>query len=147
MSFDVAPSCKRASAAGLLGALAWFCGVLAAWGAPARHAPPRSVSARPQVGRASFYGTRHAGKLTASGTRFAPGKLTAASPSLPLGTRARVTNLRNGRSVDVTVTDRGPVVRHRILDVSLKAAERLGMRKAGVATVRVQPVAKPKAGR
>jgi rare lipoprotein A len=58
-----------------------------------------------------------------------------------------VTNLRNGRSVDVTVTDRGPVVRHRILDVSLKAAERLGMRKAGVTTVRVQPIAEPKAGR
>jgi rare lipoprotein A len=135
------------AAAGLLGALAWLWGVAAALGASARHPATRHVSARTEVGRASYYGSRHAGKITASGTRFSPDRLTAASPSLPLGTRAKVTNLRNGRSVDVTVTDRGPVVRHRILDVSRQAADRLGMRKAGVTTVKIQPIAEPKAAR
>jgi rare lipoprotein A len=105
------------------------------------------VSARPEVGRASYYGVHGAGRVTASGKKLAPGKLTAASPNLPLGTKAKVTNLRNGRSVDVTVTDRGPVAGRRILDVTPKAAARLGMRKAGVAMVKVKPIAEPAAPR
>jgi len=134
------------AAAGLLGALA--CAFIpAAFTTGARHQPPHQVSTRSEVGRASYYGRRHAGKTTASGSIFNPSKLTAASPHLPLGTKAKVINLRNGRSVDVTVTDRGPVVGHRILDVSAKAADRLGMRKAGVATVKVTPIAEPKHGR
>lgn len=134
------------AAAGGLGALA--CALLsAAFAAPARHPPLRHMTARSEIGRASYYGLHRAGKLTASGARFAPGRLTAASPSLPLGTRAKVTNLRNGRSVDVTVTDRGPMVRHRILDVSPKAAARLGMRKVGVVTVKVKPIAVPRGPR
>lgn len=131
---------RAAAAAGLLGALA--CALLStAFAAPARHPPLRHVAARSEIGRASYYGLHRAGKLTASGTRFAPGELTAASPNLPFGTRAKVTNLHNGRSVDVTVTDRGPTVGHRILDVSPKAARRLGMRKVGVTTVKVKPIA------
>jgi rare lipoprotein A len=125
------------AAVALLGALAF--GLIPA----ASTAGARSVRAKPEVGRASYYGRGHAGKTTASGTTFKPGKLTAASPSLPLGTKAKVTNLNNGRSVDVTVTDRGPYVGRRILDVSTKAANRLGMRKAGVTTVKVKPLAKP----
>lgn len=138
---------RRVTAAlGLLVALA--CGLIpSASNARARHSPLHHISARSEVGRASFYGLRHAGRTTASGTTFKPGKLTAASPSLPLGTKAKVTNLHNGRSVDVTVTDRGPAVGRRILDVSVRAADRLGMRRAGVATVKVEPIAAPRSSR
>ena len=134
------------AAAGLVAALA-FGLVPAAFTARTHHPRLHAVSARSEIGRASFYGRRHAGKTTASGTAFKPGKLTAASPSLPLGTKAKVTNLHNGRSVDVTVTDRGPVVGRRILDVSTKAADRLGMRKTGVATVKIKPIAVPRTPR
>ncbi len=99
-----------------------------------------AVTLRPQVGRASYYSPRFAGRRTASGERLRADRLTAASRSLPLGARARVTNAENGRSVAVTVTDRGPFVKRRILDVSPAAAERLGMRTKGVAMVRVTPL-------
>jgi len=69
--------------------------------------------------------------------------MTAASPSLPLGTKAKVTNARNGKSVQVTVTDRGPYAKNRILDVSPMAARRLGMKTKGVAPVTVKPVHLP----
>jgi len=102
-------------------------------------------SGKPQTGEASFYGERHAGRPTASGEPFDPGKLTAASPNLPLGTKAKVTNTETGKSVHVTVTDRGPYAKDRILDLSAKAAERLDMKSDGVADVKVQPVRLPKA--
>jgi rare lipoprotein A len=101
---------------------------------------------KPQIGAASYYSRRAAGKETASGTRFAPNRMTAASRTLPLGTRAKVTNTETGKSVHVTVTDRGPFAKGRILDVSPKAAHRLGMTKAGVSTVKVQPVRLPAKG-
>ena len=98
---------------------------------------------RPQRGLASYYRPTAGGKLTASGKRAHPGRLTAASKSLPLGSRARVTNVQTGKKVVVTVTDRGPFKKGRIVDVSPKAAERLGMKDAGVAPVKVQPLALP----
>lgn len=101
----------------------------------------------PQVGMASYYGARFAGRRTASGATFRPNQLTAASRTLPIGTKARVTNLQNGKSVEVTVTDRGPHVERRILDLSVAAARRLGMLSAGVAKVRVKPLKPPKSGR
>lgn len=90
------------------------------------------------IGMASFYGRDHAGKRTASGARFNMMSLTAAHRVLPFGTRLRVTNLRNGRSVVVQVADRGPFTRRRIVDVSYGAAEALGFVRAGVAKVRVE---------
>jgi rare lipoprotein A len=107
----------------------------------------RRVFMRPQVGQASFYGPRFAGHRTASGATFRPTQLTAASPTLPLGTKAKVTNLANGKSVEVTVTDRGPHFRRRIMDLSVAAARRLGMLRTGVARVQVKPLAKPNSGR
>lgn len=83
-------------------------------------------------GRASYYSGRG---RTASGGHV--GSLTAAHRSLPFGTKVRVTNLSNGRSAVVTINDRGPFVRGRIIDVSTGAANMLGMRHAGVAHVRV----------
>jgi rare lipoprotein A len=91
-----------------------------------------------EVGTASWYGPWHQGRKTASGDRFDMNALTAAHPRLPLDTRARVTNLENGRSVEVTVNDRGPYVRGRVIDLSRRAAERLGMKKQGTATVRIE---------
>jgi len=76
----------------------------------------------------------------ADGGRFDPHSDTVASRTLPLGARARVTNLRNGRSVIVRVRDRGPTTRRRILDLSPGVAARLGMASTGTAPVAVTPL-------
>lgn len=83
-------------------------------------------------GRVSLYGAEFAGKTTASGDRFDPEALTMAHRTLPFGTRVRVTNLENQRSVEVTVNDRGPAVAGRIADLSLAAARQIGMVASGV---------------
>ena len=79
-----------------------------------------------------MYGNDFAGKKTASGEPFDPGALTMAHRTLPFGTRVRVTNLENQRSVEVTVNDRGPAVAGRIADLSEAAARRIGMVVHGV---------------
>jgi rare lipoprotein A len=107
------------------------------------HHPHIDRSGRPQVGRASYYGVGEAGRTTASGKPLKPTHLTAASKTLPLGTRAKVINKETGKSVRVTVTDRGPFKKGRILDVSPKAAEKLGMKEDGVAKVKVVPLKEP----
>jgi rare lipoprotein A len=89
-------------------------------------------------GVASWYGHPHHGRLTASGRRFNMYELSAAHRTLPFGTRLRVTNLRNGRSVAVTITDRGPFVRQRMLDLSYAAARELDMIAPGTAPVRIE---------
>ena len=93
-----------------------------------------------QVGNASWYGRGHQGKRTASGEAFDEALLTAAHPSLPLGSRARVTNLGNGKSVIVRVNDRGPFVRGRVVDLSRAAARALGITGDGVTRVKVEPI-------
>lgn len=95
-----------------------------------------------QRGEASWYGPGFHGRKTASGERFNQHGLTAAHRKLPLGTKAKVTNLDNGRSVEVKINDRGPYVRGRIIDLSKAAAERLGMKEAGTSPVRLE-VTKP----
>jgi rare lipoprotein A len=88
-------------------------------------------------GLASWYGQQHQGLKTASGERFDMNKLTAAHRTLPFGTRLRVTNVENGKSVVVRVNDRGPHVSGRVLDLSHRAAQALGMTEGGVARVEV----------
>jgi rare lipoprotein A len=100
-------------------------------------------SGRKQSGMASYYGKSSTNKKTADGERLDPGKMTAASETLPLGTRAKVTNTDNGKSVDVTINDRGPAVKGRILDVTPKAAEKLGMKSDGVSPVEIKPLEVP----
>ena len=90
-----------------------------------------------EQGVASWYGKHWRGRRTASGGRFDDRALTAAHLWLPFATRARVTNLANGRSVDVVVTDRGPYVGGRIIDLSAEAAWLIGMRQTGVAPVAI----------
>ncbi len=87
------------------------------------------------VGTASFYGKEFHGRKTASGEIFDMYKLTAAHKTLPFGSRVRVTNLENGRSVVVRINDRGPFKKGRIIDLSFEAARRIGM--AGTANVRL----------
>lgn len=92
-----------------------------------------------QRGMATFYGDEEQGGPTASGERFDKRQMTAAHRTLPLGTRVRVTNLRNGRSVVVRINDRGPYGnRGRIIDLSEAAARRLDMIDAGVVPVTVE---------
>jgi len=93
-----------------------------------------------QIGTASWYGSYFQGRATASGEPYDMYNLTAAHPSLPLGTWVRVTNLRNGRTVVVRVNDRGPVVDGRIIDLSYRAASALDMRSTGIQRVRLDIV-------
>jgi rare lipoprotein A len=91
-----------------------------------------------RTGVASWYGPSYDGRLTANGEIFDMNGLSAAHPTLPLPSIVRVTNLANGRSLDLRVNDRGPFVDGRILDVSRHAAELLGFESAGIAPVRVR---------
>lgn len=101
------------------------------------HAARRRLT-RVQVGVASWYGSRWKGHETASGETYEPERLTAASPTLPLGSVIQVTNLRNGRIVRLRVNDRGPSHGGRILDVSRDAARVLGFLERGVTRVRIR---------
>src|SRR6266705_2112368 len=98
-----------------------------------------------QVGTASWYGEDFQGKPTASGEPYNMFELTAAHPSLPLGTLVKVTNLRNRRAVVVRINDRGPVVDGRIIDVSYSAARVLNFQSRGVQRVRLDVVPQRKA--
>lgn len=92
------------------------------------------------IGMASWYGPGFSGRRTASGERFDPHGMTAAHRTLPLGSKVRVTNLRNGRSVELRITDRGPFRRRRVLDLSLGAARVLGIVNRGVDRVLIEPL-------
>ncbi len=102
---------------------------------------PAAAAGYDRTGKASWYGKRYHGRTTASGVRFDMNAMTAAHRSLPFGTRVRVTNLANRRSVVVTINDSGPFAGGRIIDLSRRAAEILGMVRTGVVRVRVHTVA------
>lgn len=89
-------------------------------------------------GAASYYGDELAGRPTASGESFDPARLTAAHRTLPFGTRLRVTNVRNGRSVVVRVNDRGPYSGDRVIDLSYSAANQIGLLNRGEGRVRLE---------
>ena len=99
---------------------------------PAPAASGANAISTQQRGRISLYGNEFAGRKTASGERFDPTALTMAHRTLPFGTRVRVTNLENQRSVEVVVNDRGPFVSGRIADLSEAAARRIDMVADGV---------------
>ena len=88
-----------------------------------------------QCGGASWYGPGFHGKKTASGERFNENAMTAAHKTLPLGTVVKVTNQRTGKSIKVTINDRGPYAKGRIIDLSKAAAATLGTKNAGVGKV------------
>lgn len=101
------------------------------------HAEARKTPPAFQTGRASFYGPGFHGEQTASGEIFDQEALTAAHPTLKFGSRLRVTNLENGSTVLVTINDRGPFVKGRVIDVSKAAARALGFIREGTARVRL----------
>jgi rare lipoprotein A len=96
-----------------------------------------------ETGLASWYGPKFHGRRTASGEVFNQEKFTAAHPALPWGSRVKVINLANGKSVDVRINDRGPYGKGRIIDLSRAAAKALDMLKSGIATVRIEWLSDP----
>jgi len=105
-------------------------------GCASRRLPAREHG--PWEGEASWYGTAFHGRRSANGERYNMYELTAAHRTLPLGTEVKVKNLDNDRSVTVVITDRGPFVEGRIIDVSFAAAQVLGMLDDGIARVRIE---------
>jgi rare lipoprotein A len=116
----------------------------------ARQASPKAAhhagldrSGKVRKGKASYYGRKFYTKKMADGTRMNPQSNAAASKTLPLGTKARVTNLENGNNEVVEIRDRGPYVKDRIVDVSPKTADKLGLKENGTAPVEVKPMEVP----
>ena len=107
-------------------------------GAPIAKIPVPSQPTIMETGLASWYGSRHHGKRTASGEVFNQEKFTAAHRTLPWGSKVKVTNLANGKSVEVRINDRGPFSKGRIIDLSRAAARSLGMVEQGITTVRIE---------
>jgi rare lipoprotein A len=123
-------------------ALGWIVLVVVAACGTARPVPTERGTV--QRGQASWYGERHHGRKTASGERFDMNDLTAAHRTLPMGSQVRVTNQRNGRTVEVRINDRGPYSRGRIIDLSRAAARVIGMIQAGVVPVTVEVLSIPR---
>jgi len=106
--------------------------------------PQRDLSGRTRIGDASFYAKKFAGREMADGGKMDPHGDNAASKTLPLGTRARVTDIDTGQSAVVTIQDRGPYVKGRIVDLSPSTAEKIGITQDnGVAKVKVTPISVP----
>lgn len=104
-------------------------------------APGKTARTKPyQIGTASWYGSYFQGRATASGEPYDMYDLTAAHPTLPLGSWVRVTNLRNGRAVVVRINDRGPIVPGRIIDLSYNTARVLHFESKGLQRVRLDVV-------
>ena len=104
-------------------------------------APAKTARTKPyQIGTASWYGSYFQGRATASGEPYDMYDLTAAHPTLPLGSWVRVTNLRNGRAVVVRINDRGPIVPGRIIDLSYNTARVLHFGSKGLQRVRLDVV-------
>lgn len=93
-----------------------------------------------ECGEASVYADKFHGKKTASGEIFDQNKPTAASKTLPLGSHAKVTNKKTGKSTTVKITDRGPYAKGRSIDLSKSAAKEIDMDSNGVATVEIEPI-------
>lgn len=93
-----------------------------------------------ETGIASYYNDKHEGKKTASGEVFRQAKFTAAHRYLPFGTQVKVTNVSNGRSVTVTINDRGPFTKGRLIDLSKAAATEIDLIKSGLTKVNIEYV-------
>ncbi|MDD5322279.1 MAG: septal ring lytic transglycosylase RlpA family protein [Methylococcales bacterium] len=91
-----------------------------------------------EVGEASWYGPGFQGQETANGENFNQKEMTAAHPSLPMGTKAKVTNLENGKKVEVRINDRGPYAENRVIDLSSAAANKLDMKEDGTTQVKIE---------
>jgi len=106
-----------------------------------------SKTVRKEVGEASWYGPGFHGQETASGETYDQTEMTAAHPSLPMGTKAKVTNLENNKKVEVIINDRGPYAEGRVIDLSRAAAKKLDMKEDGTAQVKIETKKTKKKGR
>ncbi len=139
---------RRGAQSGLLALSIAACSAIR----PAPPAPPPPAAPAPAprpsiVGVASWYGPGFDGHRTSTGTVYDQDDLTAASVLFPLGSRVMVTNLDNGRAIDVVVNDHGPFLKSRTIDLSRKAADALGMVEPGTAHVRVDLLSAPPGSR
>jgi rare lipoprotein A len=108
-------------------------------GAAEKIKKPKTPTTVVEHGKGSFYADKFHGRKTASGEKMDQNALTAASKDLPLGTRAKVTNLETGKTVDVKINDRGPYVPGRVIDLSKRAAEKVDLtEEEGIAPVKVE---------
>lgn len=105
-----------------------------------RYYPLRKVASFSQEGRASWYGPKFHGRKTSSGERYDMNMMTAAHPTLPIPSYAKVTNLANGKEVVVRINDRGPFHGNRAIDLSKAAAQKLGFINAGTARVKIEQI-------
>ena len=105
-----------------------------------RYYPSKKVETFSQTGKASWYGPGFHGRKTSNGERFDMNMMTAAHPTLPIPSYARVTNLANGKTIVVRINDRGPFHSSRVMDLSKAAAQKLGFMHTGVAQVKVEQV-------
>jgi rare lipoprotein A len=142
---DSMKSSKRLALLALLAALAGGSGVALAQTSPApvtapAAAPAAAAATSVETGKLAWYGRKFAGRRTASGESFNPEALTMAHKTLPFGTRVKVTNLKNKKSVTLRVNDRGPTQADRVGDVSLAAARQLGMVRSGVIDAELEVV-------
>lgn len=115
----------------ILGGCAWFVSANGAFAQAGSRADSKAVTA-------SYYSSRYNGRRTANGQHFSNNALTAAHRSLPFGTRVKVTNIGNNRSVVVRINDRGPFVKGREISVTRRAARRLGFVRAGTASLTME---------
>ena len=134
---------RRSLRAGQGGALLVLLAACAGPQAVMAPAPGAVVPGYQETGKASWYGRWHHGRLTASGEAYDMHRMTAAHRTLPLGARVAVENLKNGRTAEVRINDRGPYVAGRILDLSRTAARALGALAPGVIPVRLRVIELP----
>lgn len=133
---------KLSRPAGLLAAALTAPAIALAGGAAAKKPPP-DASGQQRYGIASYYGPQFSGRTMADGSPMRPESNNAASRTLPLGTVALVTNLNNGRHAVVTIRDRGPYTKGRLIDLSPSTARQLGFMHAGLTHVQVTPLILP----
>jgi rare lipoprotein A len=98
----------------------------------------KKKSVHKEVGEASWYGPGFQGQETANGETFDQKEMTAAHPTLPMGTKAKVTNLENGKQVNVRINDRGPYAEERVIDLSRAAAKKIDMEADGTTQVKIE---------
>lgn len=117
-----------------------ICCVAACLSSCAGSAPAFGERGYTESGKASYYARKFQGRTMANGEKYRRNKLTAAHRTLPFGTKVKVTNTRSNKSVKVLITDRGPFISGRIVDLSEKAAKRLDLIKAGVVPVKMKVI-------
>ncbi|RZA06041.1 MAG: septal ring lytic transglycosylase RlpA family protein [Moraxellaceae bacterium] len=120
----------------------WGCSTVKPTSSPAQPTTTTNVDrpAYTQTGKASFYAHEHQSKKTASGESYDLTQHTAAHRTLPFGTQVRVTNVENGKSVVVKINDRGPFVKHRILDLSKSAFDAIAGTSSGIIDVKIEVI-------